>query len=218
MWYTSHMDATTASSPPVDSQSVDPAVAADDIDRRPAAARGRKRDEERTGEILEAAQAVLLEHGFDRFRIQDVATAAGCGTGAIYRRWGSKEDLVADAIRTMPDPVIETTDDPVADLRALIVAKLADVCREPDLVSGLVSAMRAHPVIDAAVRDRYTVPVQSDAIGRILGPDHPRAEVLAELAPALVFHRAIFTPDTLDSDVVADEVIALVRAAAAGET
>ena len=91
---------TTASVTPAD----DGQVAADDIDRRPAAARGRKRDEERTGEILEAAQAVLLDHGFDRFRIQDVATRAGCGTGAIYRRWASKEDLVADAIRTMPDP------------------------------------------------------------------------------------------------------------------
>ena len=200
---------TTASVTPAD----DGQVAADDIDRRPAAARGRKRDEERTGEILEAAQAVLLDHGFDRFRIQDVATRAGCGTGAIYRRWASKEDLVADAIRTMPDPTVEATDDAVADLRALIAAKLADVCREPDLMSGLVAAMRAHPVIDAAVRSRYTVPVFTDAIGRIVGPDHPHVMLLAELAPALVFHRAIFTPDSLDPDVVADEVIALTLAA-----
>ena len=200
---------TTASVTPAD----DGQVAADDIDRRPAAARGRKRDEERTGEILEAAQAVLLDHGFDRFRIQDVATRAGCGTGAIYRRWASKEDLVADAIRTMPDPTVEATDDAVADLRALIAAKLADVCREPDLMSGLVAAMRAHPVIDAAVRSRYTVPVFTDAIGRIVGPDHPHVMLLAELAPALVFHRAVFTPDSLDPDVVADEVIALTLAA-----
>ncbi|WP_051071471.1 TetR/AcrR family transcriptional regulator [Ilumatobacter coccineus] len=185
---------------------------ADDIDRRPAAVRGRKRDEDRTGAILEAAQAVLLEHGFDRFRIQDVAAHAGCGTGAIYRRWASKEDLLADAIRTMPDPTVEATDDPVADLHALIVGKLADICSEPDLVSGLVAAMRAHPVIDAAVRSRYTVPVFIGAIGRIIGPDHEHTDLLAELGPALVFHRAIFTPDTLDPHAVADEVIALTLA------
>lgn len=209
MWYHVHMGTSTDSLTPPD----DPAVAADDIDRRPAAVRGRKRDEERTGAILEAAQVELLEHGFDRFRIQDVATRAGCGTGAIYRRWASKEDLLADAIRTMPDPTVEATDDPIADLHSLVAAKLADICTEPDLVSGLVAAMRAHPVIDAAVRSRYTVPVFIGAIGRILGPDHPHVELLAEVGPALVFHRAIFTPDTLDPDAAADEVIALVLAA-----
>ena len=70
--------------------------------RRPAASRGRPRDDERTAAILDSATELLLGMGYDKLRIQDVADHAGCGTGAIYRRWKTKEDLVAEAIRNLP--------------------------------------------------------------------------------------------------------------------
>ena len=79
-----------------------------DTGRRPEKTRGRKRDTDRTDAILEAAGDLLLEVGFDRLRIQDVAERAGSGTGAIYRRWPRKEALLAEAIRAMPDPANPT--------------------------------------------------------------------------------------------------------------
>ena len=182
----------------------------DEIERRPAATRGRKRDEERTAAILDAAGELLMQVGFDRFGVQDLAERAGCGTGAIYRRWASKEDLVAEAIRSMPDVEVPTSDDPVADLRAVIEAKFCGMAADPDLLPGMVAAKRAHPAIDAAVRDRYTLEPIRQAIARVLGDDHPRLDTLTELAPALALHRSVFDADTYDPDGLVDDVVALV--------
>ncbi len=47
---------------------------------------------------------------------------------------------------------------------------------------GEIGASTNPLLIDAAVRNRYTVPVLIDAIVRVLGPDHPHITLLAELA------------------------------------
>jgi hypothetical protein len=59
---------------------------------------GRPRAADRTPAILEAAKALLGEVGYDRLRIQDVANRAGAGLATLYRRWPTKQALVADAI------------------------------------------------------------------------------------------------------------------------
>lgn len=186
-------------------------MAQTEVERRPENERGRKRSADRTEEIVAAAAALIAEVGFDRFRIQDVAEHAGCGTGAIYRRWASKEDLAADAIRALPDPEAPRTDDPVADLRASILVKLGDVAADAELLPGMIAAMRAHPVIEAAVRDRYTLGPLRAAVARVVGDDHPQLEAMTELAPALVLHRSAFDGERLDIDDIADTVIAIMR-------
>ncbi|MGI9605965.1 MAG: helix-turn-helix domain-containing protein, partial [Acidimicrobiales bacterium] len=80
--------------------------------RRPDNTSGRRRDEQRTDAILEAAADLLLEVGFDRIRTQDVAERAGAGKGAMYRRWPTKEALLAEAIRNMPAMEPPSSDDP----------------------------------------------------------------------------------------------------------
>ena len=182
--------------------------------RRPAASRGRPRDTERTEAILDAASELLLELGYDKFRIQDVADRAGSGTGAIYRRWKTKEDLVAEAVRTMEDPDIEETDDPVADLRALVTNKVMQFFANPDLVPGMITAMRTHPAIGDAVRERYSVELYRRQIARIIGDDNPHLDLLAELTPAIALNRASFAPGPLDGEALADQLIALIEAVA----
>jgi len=71
----------------------------EELGRRPDKTTGRKRDDQRTEAILIAAADLLLEVGFDRIRTQDIAERAGAGKGAIYRRWPTKEALLAEAIR-----------------------------------------------------------------------------------------------------------------------
>lgn len=178
--------------------------------RRSAKARGRKRDAERTDAILSATGELLLEVGFDRLRIQDVAKRAGTGTGAIYRRWSTKEALLAEAIRAMPAFEAETTDDPVADLRAIIAKRCAQTVEKPDLVPGLVAAMRADEGIERAVKDGYTLEYLRDAIARILGDDHPHVALLADMVPAITLLRAAFTPEALDADAMTEELLSLV--------
>jgi AcrR family transcriptional regulator len=48
--------------------------------------------------ILGAALAVLAEHGYDATTMNDIATRAGVGKAAIYRRWSSKAALITDAL------------------------------------------------------------------------------------------------------------------------
>ena len=185
-----------------------------DTGRRPDNVRGRKRDTDRTDAILEAAGELLLEVGYDRLRIQDVAERAVSGTGAIYRRWPNKQALVAEAIRAMPDADAEVTDDPVADLRALVARQCLASAEKPDLVPGLISAMRSDPGIEDAVKAGYSLEHLRNAIARIIGPDHPHLTLLTELTPAIALLRASFTPETLDPQAMTDEIISHIQSVA----
>ena len=178
---------------------------------RPDKIRGRKRDERCTESIIQAAIELLLEVGYDKFRIQDVAERAGCGTGAIYRRWPKKEILVAQAIRSMPVTVAQVTDDPLADLRELVNSKCISTVEKPDLVPGLISAMRADSRIEDAVKEGYSLEYLRSTIARIIGEDHPHLSLLTELTPAIAHLRSSFSPQSIDPEVMTDEIIALIQ-------
>jgi AcrR family transcriptional regulator len=55
-------------------------------------------DRSRDPAILDAAVAVLTEHGYDATNMNDIAARAGVGKAAIYRRWSSKAALITDAL------------------------------------------------------------------------------------------------------------------------
>ncbi|MEM9467212.1 MAG: helix-turn-helix domain-containing protein [Actinomycetota bacterium] len=187
---------------------------ADELRRRPAKPVGRKRDEDLTASILKAAGDQLLEVGFDRLTTQDVATRAGAGKGAIYRRWATKEALLADAIRAMPARSDEVTDDPIADLRAIVRDRCESAERQPDLVPGLITAMRADAGIDEAVKAGLDLAYVRDAIARVVGAGHPHLELLTELTQAIPLFRATFAPDTLHAAAMTEEIMAHIEAAA----
>lgn len=50
--------------------------------------------EERKAEILAAARAVFIRHGFERATMQEIADEVGLSAGAIYRYFPSKESLI----------------------------------------------------------------------------------------------------------------------------
>jgi len=192
-----------------------PKKTAEERSRRPDNTRGRKRDSSRTEAIVQAATSLLLEVGFDRFRIQDVATRAGSGTGAIYRRWPTKESLIIDAIKGMPLPEAAVTDDPVADLRAIVGPRCISSAEKPDLVPGLIAAMRSDAGIEAAVKEGYSLEYLRSSIARIIGADHPHLDLLTDLTPAIALHRSSFTPELIDPEAMTDEIISLILSMAA---
>jgi AcrR family transcriptional regulator len=65
--------------------------------RRPGR-RGRRLDPTRDAAILQAALEGLIEDGYDRLTMDQIAARAHAGKGALYRRWPSKAALVVDAI------------------------------------------------------------------------------------------------------------------------
>ncbi|MGJ5629128.1 TetR/AcrR family transcriptional regulator [Nostoc sp. CALU 1950] len=55
--------------------------------------------------ILKATLDLLAEVGYERMSIEAIAARAGVGKPTIYRRYSSKEELVADAIESLREEI-----------------------------------------------------------------------------------------------------------------
>jgi AcrR family transcriptional regulator len=126
---------------------------------RPARSPGRL-DRSLDATILDAALAGVAEQGYDRLSMDDIASRAGVGKAAIYRRWPSKAVVVADAIahwRRRLGPVEPpNTGSLRGDIDALIGAvpdlNDADVSTIQVIV-GVATAAMHNPVLAAALDD-----------------------------------------------------------------
>ena len=82
---------------------------------------GRPRSAKSHQAILKATLELLGEVGFESMSIEAISTRAGVGKTTIYRRYSSKEELVADAIESIrQDVVIPDTGNLWSDLDLLI--------------------------------------------------------------------------------------------------
>ncbi|MEA2677895.1 MAG: hypothetical protein QOJ81_2036 [Chloroflexota bacterium] len=98
--------------------------------------RGRRRDETIDARVLRIAGRHLAERGFSALSISAIADEACTTRQALYRRWPTKERLVADAIRLVGNrDAICLTQDPRADLEHELAAWIAD-----DTSAGLAMA------------------------------------------------------------------------------
>jgi AcrR family transcriptional regulator len=179
---------------------------------------GRPRAEDRTPAILEAAKELMGEVGYDRLRIQDVADRAGAGLATLYRRWPTKQALVADAIRHHSDAFLPPPlDDPKADLLALYRMLTEKLCGEGEVLSGFLAALRTEPELASVLRDEILGPMRDRAradIGRIVGDDNPHLEMLVDLGPGLLLFRTVMLGEAAASDQLLDSVLELITALA----
>jgi AcrR family transcriptional regulator len=72
--------------------------------------RGRPRDPGADARILDAASALLLDRGYERMTIDEVAERAGVGKATVYRRWASKDELAHDAFQRIFDVEVPVPD------------------------------------------------------------------------------------------------------------
>ncbi|GCD92980.1 TetR/AcrR family transcriptional regulator [Embleya hyalina] len=79
--------------------------APDPIRRRPGGRAARVR-----AAVLAAAMDALAEGGIAGFGVADVAVRAGVNESTVYRRWGSREKLLLDAMLTGSDAGIPVPD------------------------------------------------------------------------------------------------------------
>jgi AcrR family transcriptional regulator len=85
-------------------------------DKRPNC-RGRRRDDTIDARVLNATNRHLAERGFAGLSIAAIADEACTTRQALYRRWPTKDSLVADAIRLAgAHEAVAVTEDPRADL------------------------------------------------------------------------------------------------------
>lgn len=158
--------------------------------------RGRPRDADLDATVLRATADLLVEVGYARLRVADVAARAGVGLGTLYRRWPGKRDLVLAALaRVVPDREVPATDDPAADVLVGLRA-IGEAARGPlrALLTGLLAEMDDDPELAAAVRESVLTPVRAahrERMRRLVG-DVPDLDVRADVGPAYVLLHTVF--------------------------
>jgi AcrR family transcriptional regulator len=125
--------------------------------------RGRPRRASASTDILDAAVETLAERGFQAATIESIAARAGVGRNTIYRRWSSKEELIADALQKLVVDIDLRDGD---DIHALLLDWIRDFVRvfgDPlygRILPAVLGEVQANPVFaqmyaERVVRPRY---------------------------------------------------------------
>lgn len=152
--------------------------------------------------ILRATLALFIENGIEGTSIEQVARRAGVGKLTVYRRWSTKEDLVAAAIefaRPEPPPAAAGATGSVVDIVRAAVAAMAEAIIEPQfraLVARVLGTSSSHPSIIETYWEHYVVPrraatrtllEKARAEGTL--PAHADLDVLMDMMAGAVMYR-----------------------------
>ena len=180
-----------------------------------ATSRGRPRDDARTEAILEATHTVLHRDGWADYKMDSVAKEAGCGLATIYRRWDTKEELAAAAMRHRFLPEVAETGDAATDLRALITALADEVIGMGGHCLGLMAATQSDPELQAAMSDglmNQARPRFGALLRELLGDDSPHVELITDAIAGSLLVRVALLGDTRTAPEFADEAMELITA------
>ncbi|MFB7514459.1 TetR/AcrR family transcriptional regulator [Streptomyces sp. NPDC056144] len=169
---------------------------------RPEGAAPRRRGPVLERAILEATLEQLGSVGWNGLTMEGVAVGAQTGKAAVYRRWPSKEDLVADALRAALPDFDEAPDRGSVreDLYALCV-RLRDVMfsRPGHALRAVLhecdaeAAERFHGLIASGVTEP-SARLFREVLGRGVARGEVRAEavdvLVLDVIPALMMYRS----------------------------
>jgi AcrR family transcriptional regulator len=189
--------------------------------RKPAGAAVLQPD--KTDAIVAAFYDELAEGGHDKLTMDRVAARAGVGKAALYRRWRSKEQMIAELVGALGD--VEGT--PAPDLGSLhddlcaLFSEAVNVGNDPlirQVIAYIITTARSSPELIEAMRP-------------IPGPDRATAQIIlqhaidrGELAPGtdlrtaldlitgVLWRRMILADEPLDLDYARRLTAMLVRA------
>ncbi len=150
---------------------------------------GRPRSAQSDQAIRQATLELLAEVGFERMSIEAIATRAGVGKTTIYRRYESKEELVADAIESLrEDVIIPDTGSFWGDIDALIQSA-AKITLNPlgrQTVAMIISSAASNPQFAQVYWTKYLQP-RRKAFAVVLERAKARNEIQADLDSDLIF-------------------------------
>ncbi|WP_367131326.1 MULTISPECIES: TetR/AcrR family transcriptional regulator [Streptomyces] len=166
---------------------------------------GRPRSPEADRAILDATRAALVELGWGKLTMGDVAARAGVAKTTLYRRWAHKSELVVDAVAALFDEHLELPDrgSLQADVED-VVLRFAALLERPETKTALMAVV-AESTRDGALRDR----IRSAIVDRqkslvLLGRDRAqrRGELPREDDPAAAARTADLIFDVIAGAVV----------------
>jgi AcrR family transcriptional regulator len=127
---------------------------------------GRPRDPAADRAILRAALELLVERGVDQTSIEQIAKRAGVTKVTVYRRWRTKDEILAQAVESaredLPNVAAdaapgERLTDTIEHLLPRWGQALADP-RHRALTARLLAAGPDHPALFRAYRDHHVQP------------------------------------------------------------
>jgi AcrR family transcriptional regulator len=179
---------------------------------------GRPREERADKAILSATLHLIASRGAGDLRIDDVAERARVGKATIYRRYSSKDELVAAAVTSLVSDIeIPDTGSTEDDLRQLM-HNAVNVYRgslEAGVMPGLADAMHRDPTLARTVREGF-LKRRRAALATVLERGVERGDLRADLDIELaldvlggpLFYRLLVTGGPIDQ-ALADGVAEL---------
>jgi AcrR family transcriptional regulator len=157
---------------------------------------GRPLDPTRDAAILRVALERLVEVGYDRLTMGDIAHRAHAGKGALYRRWPSKAALVVDALVAWREQLAPLDAPDTGTLRGdleAIVESVPDFSaidrRMLGVITGVATAAARDEELNAAVREQIIARPRT-LLHEVLERAHTRGEIPAarnlELVPDIL--------------------------------
>ncbi|CAL9598135.1 TetR/AcrR family transcriptional regulator [Streptomyces sp. enrichment culture] len=182
----------------------------------PAGRAGRPRSAAADTAILAATRAALVDLGWSKLTLGDVATRAGVAKTTLYRRWAGKNELVVDAVAELFDELELPDSGSLATDIEGVVLQFATILARPEAKSGLMAVV-AESTRDDALRERIRTSIV-ERQKRLVLEGRARAEARGELPPESDAAQAGRTVDLI-FDLVAGAVVhrTLVSAGAADE-
>ncbi|MEZ0089620.1 TetR/AcrR family transcriptional regulator [Streptacidiphilus sp. EB129] len=188
----------------------------------------------RTARVREAVFDAALEEvallGFDDISVESIAARAGVHKTTVYRRWGSKDQLLGEALKDAADSRIGLTDsagsgDVADELRLVARAVLATVRSRAGaaavrtLLSGGQSSAEVRTFIDGFFDERIAqvAPLVRRAVERGQLPPGTDPVVLFKQLVGPLYYRHFIMADPL-TEADADLAAAAATAAAAAGT
>lgn len=177
--------------------------------------------------ILRAALELFIEQGIAGASIERIARRAGVAKTTVYRRWSSREALLAQAIEVARNATGYTVDlverTPPQDFVKLLV-EACEVVGRPEirkLMTRLIGSIPDYPKLIEVYREAYFLP-RRQAFGRAL--ERVRAagllakdidlEALADMIIGAVMYRLLISsPGDNPADELRDHMISLLRQA-----
>lgn len=189
---------------------------------------GRPRSAAADAAILAATREALVDLGWSKLTLGDVATRAGVAKTTLYRRWAGKNELVVDAVAELFDELrLPDRGSLAADIEG-VVLQFAAILARPEARSGLMAVI-AESTRDEALRERIRASIV-DRQKRLVLEGRARAQTRGELPPepdpaaasrtvdlifdvvaGAVVHRTLISSGAVDEPWVRDFTALLVR-------